>query len=130
MFGVVFDRRVQILRDASSARESRGRAIPAGSRERAVKPFSHFGRVYIASFALDDRGFKDFEGFENAHSSRISMSPSAKQSAQLGLDVQGEVHVGKSLETGNVSSYSGPVGVSHVSHKETQATDSQRRRPG
>jgi hypothetical protein len=58
MFGVVFDRRVQILRDASSARESRGRAIPAGSRERAVKPFSHFGRVYIASFALDDRGFK------------------------------------------------------------------------
>jgi hypothetical protein len=58
------------------------------------------------------------------------MSPSAKQSAQLGLDVQGEVHVGKSLETGNVSSYSGPVGVSHVSHKETQAVDSHRRRPG
>ena len=98
MFGVVFDRRVQILRDASSARESRGRAIPAGSRERAVKPFSHFGRVYLASFALDDRGFKDFEGFENAHSSRIAMSPSAKQSAQLALDVQGEVHVGKSLD--------------------------------
>lgn len=54
------------------------------------------------------------------------MSPSTKQSAQLGLDVQGEVHVGKSLETGNVSSYSGPVGVSHVSHKETQAADSHR----
>ena len=130
MFGVVFDHRVQILRDASSARESQGRAIPAGSRERAVKPFSYFGRVDVVSFALDDRGFKDFEGFENAHSSRISMSPSTKQSAQLGLDVQGEVHVGKSLETGNVSSYSGPVGVSQVSHKETQAADSHRRRPG
>lgn len=88
MFAVVFHRRVQILRDASSDAKAGDAPFP-GSRERAVKPFSHFGRVYVAGFALDDRGFKYFEGFENAHSSRIAMSPSAKQTAQLGLDVLG-----------------------------------------